>query len=189
MNKDGSQAIAPKITVEQALTRLLELIRTSKTMYDFTPERVGQVMQVPIEWAKDGSDRFGHGELVTPQWNLGFGVDRDRGAEFQLFLDPNPPGTYPPMTGICQLDFDRFTGELEAMGFLRSHSYDAIAQMDVARLAREAAARGSNFDPGPPPLMYDYFDRPNMRVEVHLEGESKENAQRGCVREVRIYQI
>ncbi len=177
MNKDDSQVVTPKITVEQALTRLLDLIRTSKTVEEFTPERVEQVMQVPIEWARDGSDRFGYGELVTAQWNLGFGADRTGGANFELSLNPIPPGASPEMTGLCQMDFDRFTEKLEELGFSRSHNYDFLPPPIPGEEHLHRHAR----------LLSDSFQGPGMFVDVFPQGENRENAGHFCVQMVLIY--
>ena len=176
MNKDDSDWFPVAITVEQALTRLLELIRTSKTSYDFTPARLGKVMQVPIAPGEGGRNGYGQGGLVTPQWNLGFGVDLDWAGTFELSLNPRPIGTSPSLTGLCQMDFDRFTAELEAMGFTRPHPYRSPPQPPPGE---ESLPHGG--------LMYDYFDGPGMGIHVYPQGESDENPGHLCVEKVMIY--
>ena len=156
------------LTAEQGLLRLLELIRSSKSTEDFTPERLNEVMGVRVEYARDGADRYGTGGRLTEQWNYGFGVEKTaaRGTRFEFTFNENPPGSSPPMTDICQIDFDRFTGELEAMGFSRQRSY---------------GSHGS--------VMNDFFDRPGMRVLVYPRGEANELLEKishNCVQMVLI---
>ncbi|WP_147653811.1 hypothetical protein [Vulcaniibacterium gelatinicum] len=118
----GGAPIRPRLTAEQALTRLLELIRTSRTLNDFTPERVSQVMGVEVEFARDGSGGFGFGERITPDWVQNFGMDGHR-RFFEFSFDAVDPDASPDMTDICQFDFDRFSSELEAMGFSKKPYY------------------------------------------------------------------
>jgi hypothetical protein len=178
----------PKITAEQALRRLLTLISTSLSVEDFTPERLEQVMGVPIEWANDGAKRYGFGTSLTPQWDIGFGVNRIQESKkewprFEFFLDPNPRGTFPPMTDICQFDYDHFTAELEAMGFHRAPYYDFQPQ---APIGQQPLLHGR--------LMYDIFSHPDKRmlIEVSPEGEGIRTQDqgikpgRGCVKMILI---
>ena len=174
----------PKLTAEQALMRLLELIRGSDTVSDFTAERFEEVMQVQVT-------RVGHsngfGAQVASQWGLvsDFGTAGQR-TRLDLSFWPMPPPApgkvAPPMTAICGIDFNRFTTELEAMGFIRGSSYDSLPPWP---------------GPGPRPheergaWMYDYFNRPGMGIEVYPEGErawtQEEGSGRTCVRNVRVY--
>jgi hypothetical protein len=180
----GTPSIQQKLTAEEALWRILELIRTSQSVADFTPALLERVMNVPV--ASRGKD-YGYGEKLTLQWGHGFDVTSVNGRprfDYQLTPSPpTPPGERsPPLKGLCQVDFDHLTAELEAMGFSRTHHYDDIAAMDGARIAAEAAARGQHFDPGPPPLHFDNFYRPKMGIDVYTEGESHENARHDCVK-------
>lgn len=163
-----SVTITPKLSAEQMLLRLLELIRSSKSVVDFTPEHLEKTMGVPIEYARDGSGRYGFGEAVTAEWNHGFAADMKprTGARFS-FNFTSAPGTDPPMTDICQLDFDKFTADLEAMSFNRQRYYGEHGR-----------------------FINDWFERGNMRVEVYPEGEYVWTPERGggraCVKMVLI---
>lgn len=166
--EQGGASLNQALTAEQGLLRLLDLIRSSKGTEDFTPERLSEVMGVRIEYARDGTDRYGAGGRLTEQWNYGFGVEKTvaRGTRFDFSFNENPPGSSPPMTDICQIDFDRFTAELEAMGFTRQRSY---------------GSHGS--------VMNDFFDRPGMRVLVYPRGEANEPLEKishNCVQMVLI---
>ena len=164
----GGPPLGSALTAEQGLLRLLELIRSSKSTQDFTPERLNEVMGVRIEYARDGTDRYGAGEQLTEQWSYGFSVEKTavRGTRFEFSFNENPPGSSPPMTDICQIDFDRFTAELEAIGFTRQRSY---------------GPHGS--------FKNDFFDRPEMRVSVYPDGEADEPIEKishWCVKTVLI---
>lgn len=158
----------PKLNAEQALLRLLELIRSSHSIVDFTPERVSNVMGVTLNFAHDGSDRYGFGEAVTSRWDHGFGVDRTSKSApyFDFSFNERPPSSDPPMTDICQMDFDGFAKSLEAMGFARQTFY---------------GSHGS--------LGWDQFERPGLLVEVHPRGEANEPSDKishDCVQMVII---
>jgi hypothetical protein len=117
--------LRPRLTAEQALGRLLELIRSSQHLDEFTPDRLREVMGTEISYAEDGANRYGFGEQIAAHWSYGFGVDKSAstGPHFQFDFNPVPPGTSPDMTDICQLDFEKFSTELESMGFTRAPSY------------------------------------------------------------------
>ncbi len=171
----NAASLHSRLTAEQALTRLLELIRTSRYQSDFTPERLRQVMGTEINYAKDGADRYGFGDQITADWSYGFGVDKSspNGRHFQFDFNPISPGASPDMGDICQLDFDKFSSELEAMGFAKTPYY-----VEHGR------------------LMNYTFDRMRdgileMRIDVYPEGEHVWNEQTGsgraCVKMIYIY--
>ncbi|WP_369935055.1 hypothetical protein [Xanthomonas tesorieronis] len=170
---------SPKLTAEQMLTRLLALIRTSKSVAEFTPQRLSEVMGVKMDYASDGSGRYGFGEQVAPDWMHGFEVNmRKANPGMEFSFDPKVPGTSPDMTSICQMDFDRFTGELEGMGFVRNSYYDSPPQ---APFGGEKLSHGR--------LMYDSFERPGMWVQVYPRGEASEPQEKilhACVQMVLV---
>ncbi|TDK23720.1 hypothetical protein E2F46_10280, partial [Luteimonas aestuarii] len=67
--------VNPKLTAEQALTRLLELIRSSRFRSDFTPERLSQVMGVDVKTFSSGY--YGYGEQISEDWWYGFEMRED----------------------------------------------------------------------------------------------------------------
>ncbi|MCC4595817.1 hypothetical protein NRY95_01415 [Xanthomonas campestris pv. phormiicola] len=152
---------SPKLTAEQMLTRLLALIRTSKSVAEFTPQRLSEVMGVEVEYSEKGVERYGFGEKVSPEWTHGFEVNTGKPyPRLDFGFNPIVRGASPDMQDICRLDFDQFASQLEAMGFTRQHNFDSPPQPP----------------PGQPSLpngrlLYDYFDRPGMHVEVYPEGE------------------
>ena len=113
-----SQAFSPRLDAEQSLQRLLDLIRDSRTIRDITAERLQQTFGVAF-----GSDagRLGFGERLTGDWWSSFEFDpaNTDGPRFEFSFRPDPPGTYPPLSDICKVDFDRFAAELQTMGFKR----------------------------------------------------------------------
>jgi len=167
--EQGGASLNQTLTAEQGLLRLLDLIRSSKSTENFTPKRLNEVMGVRVEYARGGVDRYGAGGQLTEQWSYGFNVEKTaaRGTRFEFSFNENVPGSSPPMTDICQIDFDRFTAELEAMGFTRQRYY---------------GSHGS--------FMKDLFDRPGMRVQVYPRGERdwtpERDSGRVCVQMVLI---
>ena len=148
--KHGAKPIRSKLNGEQVLLRLLELIRGGKSVKEFTPAYLSKVMGVGF--VTYGRDHFGFGEQLTPDWSYGIEVQDILTEEGRPRLDFNfnsAPETYPPMTDICKVDFDRLTAELETMGFAR-HPYYAEHDRHIN----------------------DDFDRSNMQIEVYPDGES-----------------
>ncbi|MCW0393709.1 hypothetical protein NB696_000613 [Xanthomonas sacchari] len=170
--------VSPKLSAEQMLSRLLTLIRTSRSVADFTPERLREVMGVAVERGENGVERYGFGEQVSPEWAHGFEVDmRAVPPRLDFGFNPVVSGASPQMGDICQIDFDQFTRQLEEMGFARQRNFDSPPQPA----------------PGQPNLLngrllYDSFDRPGMHVEVYPEGEhvwtSDTGSGRSCVRTI-----
>ncbi len=144
--------IQPKLNPEQMLLRLLELIRTTTSVKDFTPERLHEVMGVEIEYARDGSGRYGFGEQVNSEWTHGFmfspSVNAASTPRFNFDFNRVNPSSEPAMTNICQVDFEQFARALKAMGFSRSPNY---------------AEHGR--------YVGDTFERPNMSIEITGRGE------------------
>lgn len=180
--------IQPRLSAEQALRRLLELIRTSKSISEFTPQRLEEAMGVPIQqWEKE----YGFGERLTPHWTYGFvmpnpthgfakpdSLKRSRRQRFDFSFNPRP-NTSPDMTEICRLDFEQFAAELRQMGFSRDSVYDSPPQMLDERYRLPHGG-----------LMYDVFARPGMNVEVTPRGEGHEPIEKIghlCVKWVWIY--
>jgi hypothetical protein len=172
--EQGGAPLRPRLTAEQALTRLLELIHSSRHLDDFTPERLREVMGTEITYAEDGADRYGFGEQITADWSYGFGVDKSAptGPHFLFDFNPVPPGTSPDMTDICQLDFEKFSAELESMGFIKTPSYGEHGR-----------------------LMHYTFNRMKdgineMTIQVHLRGRASDSAvevRHDCVKMLTIF--
>lgn len=170
------------MTAKQAMQRVLELIRTSKTIADFTPEHLEQVMKVPVKTWEKG---YGFGETLTNAWGAGFDVGTWNGRrQFNFGFSPepglSPEAPSPPMTDICQVDFDQFKAALQTMGFKGDSVYDSPPH---ALPGQEHLLHGR--------WMYDGFVRPGMRVDVYPQGEhaptQEEGIGRTCVKEIYIY--
>lgn len=119
--------LRPTMTAEQVLARLLELIRGSQYLSDFTTERMNQVMGVEFVTYRPGYQAFG--EQVTTDWwySLEKEDDDQYGPQFTLRFTPGQgkDANSVSMTDVCQLDLDRFSAELEAMGFSKTPHYDS----------------------------------------------------------------
>ena len=159
------QVFSPRLDAEQSLLRLLELIRSSKTVQDITAARLQQTFDVEFTAA---SGRFGFGEHLTRDWWSSFELDPTHpyGARFEFSFRPDPPGTYPPLTEICSIDFDRFAAQLQVMGFSRE-TYRAEHNR----------------------VIHDLFQRPGLTVTVYTRGEADsppENITHACVQMILI---
>lgn len=175
---DTPPPTSSELTAEELLQRVLELVRTSKSISDFTLDRLEKIMGVSVE---RGSDGYGHSARLTSQWLYDFSmraVDTstpEDGMRFAFGFDEIPDDP-PPMTDICQLDFDHFTAELEAMGYTREPYYDSPPPADMGR-PRLAHGR----------LIYESFSGPHLYIEVYPRGETSAKANHDCVKMLRIY--
>lgn len=144
----ASQAFSPRLDAEQSLLRLLDLIRDSRTIRDITAERLQQTFGVAF--AAD-SGRLGFGERLTGDWWSSFEFDPANayGPRFEFAFRPDPPGTYPPLSDICRIDFDRFAAELTKLGFSRD------------------THRGEHNR-----VIHDLFQREGLAVTVRTRGEA-----------------
>ena len=164
-NATAPQALSPRLGAEQSLLRLLDLIRGSRTIQDIDAARLEQTFGVAF--AAD-SGRLGFGERLTGDWWSSFEFDpaNPYGPRFEFSFRPDPPGTYPPLSDICRIDFDRFAAELEKMGFSRE-TYRAEHNR----------------------VIHDLFQRAGLTVTVHTRGEADnppEKITHACVQMVLI---
>ena len=162
----GAPFAAPKPDAKTALSKVLELIRSSKGIDDFTPERISEVTGLRMNF--DGPDRFGAGERLTPEWNYSFYVNRAGlgGPQFMFSFDPSIIGQSPPATAICGMDFDAFATALEQIGFKKEIWYAEHGRI----------------------LKYT-FDSSHMYVSVGTEGEDDAPADKlahQCIRTVTV---
>jgi hypothetical protein len=113
----------PKLDAETALAKVLELIRSSKSIDDFTAEKVAAT--TGLQMHPDGSDRFGASETLTAEW--WYSIDMDRatlsGPKFIFAFHPTEAGSSPDATPICGMDFAAFSQALESGGFHRETRY------------------------------------------------------------------
>lgn len=161
-----SQSFSPRLDAERSLLRLLDLIRDSRTIRDITAERLQQIFGVAF--ASDAG-RLGFGERLTGDWWSSFEFDpaSTDGPRFEFSFRPDPPGTYPPLSDICKVDFDRFAAELQTMGFKRE------------------TYRGEHNR-----VIHDLFQREGLTVTVHTRGEADDPPEKithACVRMVLIH--
>ena len=180
MTATAATSASPRLNASQLLTSLLDLVRNSRSIEDFTPEKLHEVTGMTIEFANDGSERYGFGERLTPDWSYGFGVDKSlsQGPRFELSFNETVPGSGRPMTGICQIDFEKFASALESMGFTREPYYDSAPP---APPGEERLPHGS--------LLYWAFYRPELGIQVYPRGganEPHEKIHHDCVQMVLI---
>ncbi|WP_234346923.1 hypothetical protein, partial [Xanthomonas citri] len=96
LSKGGPRA------AQEALERVLELIRTSASIESFTADHVSGAMGQSVEHRDDVSGRFSASGVLTRDWNYGFGVNKTevKGAWFEFLFLPNPPEASPSMEGL-----------------------------------------------------------------------------------------
>ena len=162
----------PKLTPEQGLTRLLRLIRDSRDLSDFTPERVGEAMGVEMEFSSSGREEYGFYEPVTPEWLQGLDFSKKH-QRLRFSFDPREPGSSPDLTDVCQFDFERFSAELEAIGFTKAPSHGEHGRL--THYTFERVKDGTR----------------EMRLDITPEGEHAWKEQTGsgraCIRSVYIH--
>ena len=155
---------APTLDAEQALARLLSLIRDTRSVEEFTRERLAAAFGVDISRLAPGY--WGAGGALSPQWSYSIEMRETADAAARFSFGFNSAAGAPPIDALCALDYASFASELESMGFVRSSQH---------------AAHGR--------FVNDWFDRPGMRVAVYPLGEPRRadgKPARVCVKTVRI---
>ncbi|AND67482.1 hypothetical protein ATSB10_00280 [Dyella thiooxydans] len=132
-----------QLSAQQAMERFLDLIRATRTLQDITPESMHEAMGVDIQSVSP--DHYGYGQALPGNW--AFSVERKDagGAGPQVNLSFSPiPGKSASPEGACEPDFAHFADALLGMGFTRHASHGEHSRW-----------------------LFDYFERPGMRVEVY----------------------
>lgn len=111
-------------SAEELLTGVLELLRTSQHLDDISPARLKAVLGIEVEYARDGSGRYGAGGALAPGWTFGVEVIPPGipglTPHFSLDIQSAVAGTTPDMGAVCQPDFEQFAARLQAMGLQRT---------------------------------------------------------------------
>lgn len=131
-----------QLSAQQAMERFLGLIRATRTLQDITPESMHEAMGVDIRSVSP--DHYGYGQALPGNW--AFSVERHAGgAGPQVNLSFSPiPGKNASPEAACEPDFAHFADALLGMGFTRRASHGEHNRW-----------------------LFDYFERPGMRVEVY----------------------
>lgn len=171
-NGPNALPLHPKLVPEQALAGLLELIRTSRGLSDFTSQRVSQAMGVDMDSSARNPDDYSFYMPVTSEWLQGLDYSK-KYRRLRFSFDPIHPGTSPDLTSVCKLEFDKFSSELRINGFTQSEN-----RGEHGRLLSYAFERMND-------------GRSEMRVEIAAEGERAGNngAETGrvCIRTIYIH--
>lgn len=169
-----ADALAASLDAEDALLRLLVLIRDRPELRDVDREVLQHAFGVRFTSGDDAVDALEGLRYEGPaakDWRVSIVLSRPgtEEATFELAFSPEPqdaPGPPPPATAICALDFDRFAAELRDMGLL----HDALrGELSLS--------------------LKDMFRRPGQRVTVLSRGENNEapaQITHACVRRVLI---
>lgn len=119
-NADSPQ---PKLDAEAVTRKVLELIKASKTIADFTPEKISEV--TGVEMKPYDANSHSATEIVTSDWRYVFDMSKAtvNGPQFMFGFFPAEPGRSPPSSDICKMSLSRFSSELEGAGFSRETTY------------------------------------------------------------------
>ena len=155
-----------ELTAEQLLTWLLELIKNSVSVAEFTFARVGQTLGVPLTTYAPG--KWGYRARLTPDWSYAINAleDLPDGARFRFSFFDNEGGNSGAMSQICQLDFDDFTGMLRSAGFAKAATYGEHGE-----------------------LVYDAYTRDRLGIEVSPRGEAEGSSDKvlhQCVQSIMV---
>ena len=109
----------PILGQRKMMEKLLEMIKTSNSIKDFTPERLGQVFGVPIE---KGSSGYGYGEQLTKDWRQGFAIseiETPRHMRFEIGVYPDSSALFKNLDigETCEMNYNEFINRVVELGF------------------------------------------------------------------------
>src|ERR1700754_656559 len=135
------------VTAEQAMRGMLELIRTTPSVAELTPEAMGERLGLPIK--RLSTDHFGYAQPLSGGW--AFSVERQQvgavGPRVDLIFSPVGEDR-PAATPICTPDFGHFTQELERMGFnARARTVSTVAGPTMPSTALASMSRSIPWSP------------------------------------------
>ena len=150
----------------EVLQRLLSLIDSLHQPQDLTPENVTRFTGVALRdssWS--GHLHYDGNASITEKWFslYAYGVDDEThqpSFNFSFHETEQDSGIPTPMTGICQLDMDKFHAALLKMGF---RHYGNTRQNTPAR----------------------QYQRNLLTLDIGYMGESEEHVEHDCV--ARVY--
>lgn len=159
----AAKPLSPQLDAEQALQKLLDLLRGAHRIEDIDGAALARAFGVAFA-SHDG--RLGFGEQITADWWTSIELDPKApyGPRFEFGFRPNDPNAYPSASGLCALDFDRFAAELEKAGFQRE------------------TYRGEHGR-----VIHDTFTRDALKVTVETRGENDDSPEKiahSCVKTV-----
>lgn len=163
----AANTAAPRLDAGQLLQRTLQLIGETRSIRDFSPQRLGDSYGVPFVSHEPGHHSFA--EQIDRDWWYSLQIADDIGGapRFDLSFDQAVPSARGvSMADICQVDFDQFGQQLQALGFTRRANH---------------AEHGRHVS--------DVFERDSMRVEVFARGESEASSEasaHACVKMLTI---
>lgn len=148
MTASTAPPAAPRLNAEQTLRRLLDLVRDTRTVADIDAAGLSKAFGVDFATAEG---RLGYSERVAAGWWSSIELDPSAasGPRLEVAFRPEAPGTYPPLTDICALDYDRFAAGLTAMG-LSHRTY-----------------RGEHNR-----MIHESFEREGLNLTVYTRGEA-----------------
>jgi len=161
----NAKAYSPRLDAEQALSRLVELIRGTRAIGEISAENLHAAFGVPFN---ENGGRFGFAEQLSADWwsSLEWDPTRSLGPQFSLTFVPVDPDRHAPATAICGLDFQRFATELQHAGFERE-TY------------RTEHSR----------VIHDRFQRDGLSVTVYIRGESDASPEKiahACIEMIHV---
>lgn len=124
-------------TVEELLTKLLELITRTSTIEKLTDQNVEDNFGIRLEPYKEGVRNYA--ARLTPEWNVSVELrdDEEDGRRFRLVFYETDPDRHPSMTAICSVDAESFGASLESAGFEREALYGVHGRRNGAGYFRD----------------------------------------------------
>lgn len=117
--KQISQLPQSDLTAEQLLTKLLDLLTSANEVEELTKSLVESTFGVHLEPYDEDSSSYA--ARLTETWNVRVEISDDEfyghGVDLRFF--DTDGGTRAPMSDICALDSDAFSGTLVNAGFGR----------------------------------------------------------------------
>ncbi|OSI17941.1 hypothetical protein BWD09_04090 [Neisseria dentiae] len=120
-----SENKTPPTTQREILERMLEMMKTSESIKDFTRERLEQVFGIKMRPHESDADSYVFSKQLTDNWwweieKYEDQVEKLDGFRFsfiEAFHNNHKDNEKPDFTEICDMDFDEFVQKVEKLGF------------------------------------------------------------------------
>jgi len=156
----------PQMSAEEISKRMLDLIDKIKTAEDISANNLEIATGLKVYFDPENSRKYGTGAKITDIWffNIAVTSSHTEGKLSSLvFSFDDQTHSHADMTAICQIDFDAYAKRLTESGFQSTPYYGEHNR-----------------------LIYWNFTRDKVRLQIFINGESKEKATHKCVSMITI---